>query len=183
MLNQSVLLVAVLSFCGLPALAAEYPPPYDAVYEQNTAGQKMTTKITSDGAGKVKTVSETPGGAVETLIDYPKKETTTVMLGQHMWMKQPLKEPYKDENALKKEAKSLGTKTFDGHPCHGYETKTANAVSQNWIGDDCHVLVHFETDTGVVKSVTDLKTFSGKAGDVSLSIPKDCKEFKAPVQK
>jgi hypothetical protein len=180
MLKQSVLLLAVWSSCGLSALAAEYPPAYDAVYEQTNAGQKMTSKITSDGKGKVKTVSDSPGGKVETSIDYPGMMTTTVMHGQHMWMKQPLTEPYKDENAMKKDAKSLGTKTINGHPCHGYETKTANTVSQTWMGDDCHAMVHFESDTGVVKSVTDLKSYSAKAGDVALDIPKDCKEFKMP---
>jgi hypothetical protein len=102
------------------------------------------------------------------------------MHGQHMWMKQPLTEPYQDESAMIKEGKSLGTSTFDGHPCHGYETKTANGVTQTWIGDDCHVMVHFQRDTGVVKSVTDLKSYSTTAGDVSLDIPKDCKEFKMP---
>ena len=182
MLKQSVILFAVWSSCTLSAWAADNPPAYEAVYEQTTPGEKSTTKITitSDGKGKVKTVSETSGGKVATSIDYPGKLATTVMYGQHMWMKQPLSDPYKDENAMKKEARSLGTNTFDGHPCHGYETKNANGISQTWFGDDCHVMVHFVKDTGAVKSVTDLKSYSAKVGDVSLSIPEDCKEFKMP---
>jgi hypothetical protein len=182
MFKQSILLLALWSSCGVSALAGELPPPYEAVYEQTITGQKspMTSKISSDGKGKIKTVSDSPGGKVETLVDYPGKVSTTVMHGQHMWMKHALKEPYKDESVMKKEAKSLGTATFNGHPCHGYESKTGTAVTQTWMGDDIHAMVHFETNTGAAKSVSDLKSYSAKPGDVSLDIPADCKEFKMP---
>jgi hypothetical protein len=180
MLKQSVLLFAIWSSCGLSALAAEIPPAFEATYEQTNQGLKMTSKMSSDGKGKFKSISDSPSGKVETLIDYPGKTSTTVMYGQHMYMKQPLKEGYKDESVLKKEAKSLGANTFNGHPCHGYETKTGNAVSRTWIGDDCHVMVHSETDGGSYKSSSDLKSYSAKPGDVALAIPADCKEFKVP---
>jgi hypothetical protein len=180
MLKQTVLLFTAWSFCGLSALAADFPPAYEAVYEQDNAGQKITTTVASDGKGKVKTVGEMSMGKVETGIDYPGKTSTTVMHAQHMWIKQPIKEGFMDEAALKKAAKSLGAKKFNGHPCHGYETTTAGSVSQTWIGDDVHIMVHSETTVGKVKTVSDLKSYSSKPGDVALAIPADCKEFKMP---
>jgi len=183
MLKQSVLLAAIWSSCGLSALAAEIPPAFEATYEKTTQGMKTTTKISSDGKGKMKTVSDSPGGKVESLIDYPGKTTTSVMHGQHMYMKNPLTEGYKDESVMKKEFKSLGSNTFNGHPCHGYEGKVGNAISRTWIGDDVHVMVHSETDGGSYKSSSDLKSYSAKPGDVSLAIPADYKEFKMPELK
>ena len=180
MLKQSVILLAVWGSCGLSTLAADFPPPYEAVYEQDNAGQKITTKVASDGKGKVKSTGEMSTGKVETAIDYSAKTTTTVMHAQHMWIKQPIKEGFMDETALKKVAKSLGAKTFNGHPCHGYETTSAGSVSQTWIGDDLHLMVHSETTIGKVKTTSDLKSYSSKPGDVALAIPVDCKEFKMP---
>jgi hypothetical protein len=54
MLKQSVLLFASWSFCGLSAFAVDFPPAYDAIYEQDNAGQKITTKVASDGRAKSK---------------------------------------------------------------------------------------------------------------------------------
>jgi hypothetical protein len=178
MFKQFIFVFAVWNVCGLSSLAADFPPAYEATYTQVFGGKKSTVTAASDGKGKMKTkMIEASGIAMESVADYPAKSTTTVMYQEKMWAKTPIKEPYQDENALKKVGKSLGTKMFDGHLCNGYETKVGESVCQTWIGADTHEIVHFENVGGVAKNVMDLTSFSDKAGDVSLVIPKDCKEI------
>ena len=47
-----------------------------------------------------------------------------------------------DEASVKQlGGKSLGSKTINGHPCHGFEYTTGGVKTQTWIGDDCRIVV------------------------------------------
>lgn len=169
------------------AWAANYPQAYDATFETTVQGagtSKMHT--TSDGKGHLRTETEMKGNKTTSIMDYPSKTVTTLMDAQKMYMKMAFKEDQAQitdqESAKRLNAKSLGTKVINGHPCHGFERSQSGAVSQYWIGDDTHCLVHQETTSPTSHSVTDLKTWSAKVPAISLDVPSGYKELKMPGQ-
>jgi len=187
MTKTAAVLAIATSFVACQAFAAgEIPQAYDATYEMTSPGAGLTKMHQmSDGKGHMRVESETRGMKSTAIYDYPGKIMYSLMDAQKMYIKMPIKDEatkITDENSAKKaNAKSLGTKTVDGHPCHGWETKTGTTTSACWIGDDIHNLVRSETTTSSGKMVMELKTYSAKApaGDLA-AIPSNYKEMKMP---
>jgi hypothetical protein len=175
------------------AMAADdiqYPKQaYDATYNVTGSTGSYTMRMASDGKGHVRTENNMKTGKVISLMDYPGKTMTNAMEAQKMIMTMPLRPTAGtyDEAALKKNgAKSLGAKTMDGHPCHGWESTSTGAVkttTDSWIGDDTHYLVHSETTMPGGKQVMALKSWSDKAPADITDLPKGYKEMKMPGAK
>jgi len=182
----ALLLALAGSFTVGQAFAADaYPPAYEATYEMTIPGIGLSTSHQmSDGKGHVRIESVTRGTKTVSIQDYPNKVQITIMEAQRMYMKGPMKieNSITDEQSAKKaNAKSLGTKTVSGHPCHGWESKTGTATCQSWIGDDIHNLVRSETTMPSGKVVMELKSYSAKAPTGNLTaVPPDYKEMKIP---
>ncbi|HEY9716047.1 MAG TPA: DUF4412 domain-containing protein [Trichormus sp.] len=177
-------LAGIATTCQAFAMS-DYPKAYDATYEMTAPGSGVTkTHQMSDGKGHMRIESEARGMKTISIYDYPNNVMYTIMEAQKMYMKMPLKQQgaITDETSAKKaNAKSLGAKTIDGHPCHGWESKTGAITSDCWIGDDIHNLVLSETTAPTGKVMMALKSYSAKApgGDLA-AIPPNYKEMKMP---
>lgn len=179
-----------LSGAVISALASEMKYPtqvFDATYETKDATSgSHTTRMISDGKGHMRVEAESSGQKATSIMDYPNNLCTTLIEAQHMAIKMPMRqsgEHITDEASAKKaNAKPLGEKTIDGHPCHGYEHAGDGATSRVWIGDDIHYLVRSETITPNGTMAMDLKTWSSKAPSQELFlVPPGYKEMKMPV--
>lgn len=176
-MKRSVLaVVAVL--CAAPcAMASNYPTEvFDATYDIATGGVKTGMRMASDGKGHFFTETTAAGQKYGTIIDYLNQTSTSLVPQGKMAMKSKLPPNggfVADENSVKQmNGKSLGSKTINGHPCHGYEYKASGADTQTWIGDDCKIVVQSTTNSSAGKSVMDLKS-------VAKNVPADI--FKIPA--
>lgn len=190
-MNRAILAsLFTLSLAALAATAAELDYPkqvFDAVYtSQDPKTGSHTMRMISDGKGHMRMETNANGMKSASIMDYPNKVCTTLMETQKMAVKMPLstsKGQITDEASAKKEnAKSLGQKTIDGHPCHGYEHSEANSTSRVWIGDDIHYMVRSEAVTPNGTMVMDLKSWSTAAPSADLFVvPAGYKEMKMPI--
>jgi hypothetical protein len=145
----------------------------------------MTMRVASDGKGHVRNELDGPRGKTISVYDYPAGQYKTAIENQKMIMvmdipPQKLK-PITDEQSAKiAGAKSLGAKTFDGHPCHGWEADNVKAKTQTWIGDDTHYLVHSESSLKEGKQIVSLKSWSDKAPADLQTLPSGYKEVRMP---
>lgn len=174
-----------------PAIAAEFPPAGDLVYEINSiGGAKSTSHQMSDGKGHVRTEVTSSGSNSVNILDSPNKVTIVLMPAQKKYMKVAYKEQagaITDEASAKRaKAKLLGTKVISGHPCHGYEATTKSGdkdvVSTTWIGDDIKNLVKSETNTPNGKVTMELKSYKPNTASAEklLEIPAGYTELKMP---
>ena len=179
-----------LALTTLAASAAELDYPkqvFDAVYTSEDAKTGThTMRMISDGKGHMRMESNANGMKSTSIMDYPNKVCTTLMEAQKMAIKMPLtssKGQITDEASAKKEnAKSLGQKTVNGHPCHGYEHVEPSGTSRIWIGDDIHYMVRSEAITPNGTIVMDLKSWSTTAPSPDIFIvPTGYKEMKMPI--
>jgi len=169
-----VSLVTALVCCSA-ALAVDYPKKaFDASYDLTAPTGNNTMRMCSDGKGRMRTETVTPGARVVTISDYPNLVSITILDAQKMAIKSKLTaDSYQGSESAdmkKKGAKDIGNKVVAGHPCHGWEynqpaTKT---VTQVWIGNDIDWLVQSNTQLPNGKSVMTLKSFAAKAPDASL---------------
>jgi len=88
------------------------------------------------------------------------------------------------ESYKKRSTKGLGTKTVNGHPCHGYLYMDHGVSREVWIGDDCKVVVLLKNpdESGNVLS---LKSFEKSPPDSEFvtAIPADYETYiKKPSQ-
>jgi hypothetical protein len=186
-LSASVLALTCSS--TLTARAADIPSyakkPFEATMTSKTPAGDNDVKTSCDGKGRLRSEVDMKGQKSISIMDYPGNTITSLLVAQKMMIKMPMPKqdaPINDaESALKAHAKDLGAKVVNGHPCHGYEIKKDDTVTQTWVGDDIHYLVHSETTSPKLKSVTDLKSYSAKAPDATLfDIPPGYKEMKMP---
>jgi len=187
-----------------------YPNAYDATYEMTksytaAAGSKTIIHEMSDGKGHVRKESTEsfPNGQTERsstdIYDYSDNMMTRLMDDQKMYITMPIPSGFEllahtiDEEHLKNfrpNAKSLGTRVIDGHPCRGYELSVDDNVAstvQLWIADDIHCMVQSETTLPNGKELLALKSFSHKAPANDLSaVPsgyKNYNDYNAGMQK
>jgi hypothetical protein len=156
--------VAVL--CVAPvAMAAKYPTEtFDAKYVLNSGGIKTEMRMASDGKGHFFTETTTSGQKYGTIIDYINGTSTSLIPQGKMAMKTklPPNGGYAvDETSVKgMNGKSLGSKTVNGHPCHGFDYTTSGTKTQTWIGDDCKIVVQSTTQSSAGNSTMDLKAIA-----------------------
>lgn len=174
----------------LKACAADVPTyakkPFDVTMTSKTPAGESTIRTTCDGKGHLRSEVNTAGQKSISLMDYPANTITSLLEAQKMMIKMPMpaqEEQITDaESAKKVHAKDLGSKVMNGHPCHGYEVKKDDTVTQTWVGDDIHYLVHSEVTSPKLKSVTNLKSYSTKAPEATFfDIPAGYKEMKMPA--
>jgi hypothetical protein len=181
------LLLASTAACGV-ALAEDLQYPkqtFDATYDMTTPSGKSTMRMASDGKGHMRTETKTAAGKVISVTDFPARTVTTAMEAQKMIMKNKIPQTshnnvYDDSWAKRTGAKSLGAKTVDGHPCHGFESTNNGVTMQTWIGDDTHYMVHSECKLPNGLQVTALKSWSNTAPTDIVSLPQGYKEMKMP---
>ena len=176
MFKQSVITLATVLSLAPYAMAANYPVQvYDATYVVSNAAGKTDMRMASDGKGHFLTQTTTGGQQYGTIVDYLNNTTISLIPQGKMAMKSKLSPNggyVADEASVKQiGGKSLGSKTINGHPCHGFEYTTGDAKTQTWIGDDCKILVQSITNSSGGKSVTDLKTIAGRPSDDLFKVP------------
>lgn len=142
---QSVM-VSVLTVClGSQSLAQHWSKkPFDATYDVQSAAGKNTLRMVTDGQGHMRNEMATASGKVITITDIPNKVMYSVMESQRMVMKMPYQDApnITDEQSAKAvNAKSLGAKVIDGHPCHGWQTTQKDSTTESWTGDDIGCVV------------------------------------------
>lgn len=143
---QSVM-VSVLTIClGSQSLAQHWSKKaFDASYDVQSASGKTSLRMVTDGQGRSRQEMTTASGKVVSIIDAPNKMMYQVMESQRMVMKMPYQDSsvsITDEQSAKAaNAKPLGVKVIDGHPCHGWQTVQKNATTESWIGDDIGCVV------------------------------------------
>jgi hypothetical protein len=189
-LSASVLALTCSSTLStLTAVALDVPDyvkkPYDVTMVSKTPAGESTIRTLCDGKGHLRSDVESQGQKSISMMDYPGSTVTSLIVAQKMMIKMPMQkqdDPIVDAEAAKKaHAKDLGTKVMNGHPCHGWETQKDDTVTQTWVGDDIHYLVHSEVTTPKMKCVTDLKSYSTKAPDAMMfDVPPGYKEMKMP---
>lgn len=184
--KSSILLIlaGVVTTGAAGAAPVDNMKAYDAVYEQSSPVGKLTMHQLCDGKGHLRTETEMSGQKTITILDFPNQVAITVMEAQKMYMKTPMTAEAKksaDPTGVTQNAKSLGVKVIDAHPCHGYESKAGDVVSLVWIGDDIHNVVRSESTSPHGKTTMALKRYSAAAPAQDLTIiPADCKEMKVP---
>lgn len=172
----SLIAVVSLTFSCINAIAQEAPKAaFDATFVAGGPAGSSTVRMVSDGKGHMRTETKTNGQTFVTIMDYPGKVAYTVLDAQKMVMKTPLTattEVHDSESAKKAKAKSLGAKTVNGHPCHGWEYTIPGGKSEVWTGDDINYLVKSETTTKQGKMTMDLKTWAApKLGANDFKVP------------
>jgi hypothetical protein len=142
---QSVM-VSVLTIClGSQSLAQHWSKKaFDASYDVQSASGKTSLRMVTDGQGRSRQEMITPSGKVVSIIDAPNKMMYQVMESQRMVMKMPYQETASitdEQSARAANAKPLGVKVIDGHPCHGWQTVQRDSTTESWIGDDIGCVV------------------------------------------
>ena len=139
----------------------------------------MQNHYMSDGKGHMRSETSDKNGITQiSIMDYPQHTLLTTMdvNGHKQFMKSPLPD-YEGDDAFKKDAKDLGTKVIDNHPCHGYEVTHKNGLSTDiWYGDDTRCAVLTESVGPTQKTITKLKSWVGTAPSFSMSLPGEYKQ-------
>ncbi len=143
---QSVM-ISVLTIClGSQSLAQHWSKkPFEASYDVQSAAGKTSMRMVNDGQGHMRNEMSTAAGKMISIIDVPNKVMYSVMESQRMVTKMPYKDSgtgVTDEQSAKAaNAKELGAKVIDGHPCHGWQTVSSGATTESWTGDDIGCVV------------------------------------------
>ena len=180
---EKYLLVGTFVSCVLTsgtAFGAEnkyYKRVFDATNEiVDSKNTTFTTRLVSDGKGHVLSQSKSALGDTSTILDYPSKTMSTVIEAGKMVVKAPLRDvmPKDADPAAKKDVKSLGEKTINGHPCKGESYSIGKTKMEVWTGTDIDYPVKTIVDTTESKVTTELKNFSTKTPSEKLfEVPKE----------
>ncbi len=183
---QSVL-VSVLTIClGSQSLAQHWSKKaYEASYDVQSAAGKNSLRMVTDGQGHTRNEITTPQGKMITIIDAPGKIMYSIVEAQHMIMKMPYQETstgVTDEQSAKAvNAKSLGNKVIDGHPCHGWQTIKNDSTTESWTGDDIGCVVISTTKGPSSQSIMHLTKYSdAKPNPADFSVPSGYKVMEMP---
>jgi len=172
-----------------PSLAQTWSTkPFDATYEIATGGRIILSRTINDGQGHQRQESSTPQGKVISILDYPNKVMWNLMEAQKMAMKLPLNPSSThpsitdQQSAKRSNAKSLGNKVIDGHPCQGWQASTQGMTSETWIGTDINNLVYAVSSGPQGQQTTRLKQFSAATPSASLfAVPPGYKVMALPA--
>jgi hypothetical protein len=185
---QSVM-VSVLTIClGSQSLAQHWSKKaFDASYDVQSASGKTSMRMVTDGQGRSRNEMTTPTGKVVSIIDAPKKVMYSVMESQKMVMKMPYQEStatiIDEQSAKAANAKPLGIKVIDGHPCHGWQTVMKDATTESWIGDDIGCVVVSSTKTpNYTSGMKLLKYSAAKPSPSDFAVPSGYKVMDMPVR-
>jgi len=181
-MKKAVASVLFAVFGSIPsALALEGPKfTFEATYDVTGTGGHYTMRQASDGNEHMLNETTMADGSKSiSIYDYPNKQITVFRPGTKEAMRSPMNDVGAsfsfDADSMKKSGfTSLGTKEFDGHPCHGWETSAGGTKDQQWIGDDTKYLVHSVTITGPYQITMALKQWSTQSPAAS--------EFQIPPQ-
>lgn len=183
---QSVMM-SVLTVClGSQSLAQHWTKkPFDATYDVQSAAGKSSLRMVTDGQGRVRNEMSTAAGKMISILDQPNKVMYSIMESQRMVMKMPYQETgagITDEQSAKAmNAKSLGTKVIDGHPCHGWQTVSKGATTDSWTGDDIGCVVLSTTKgPGYDSSMKLLKYSANKPSPSDFAVPSGYKVMDMP---
>ncbi len=184
-----VLSCLLLAGASSPSMAQSWSKKaYDATYDMTAGGRTMTMRMINDGQGHQRQETSTPQGKVISILDYPNKVMWSLMEAQKMAMKMPLNPSAGGpaindaESAKQYNAKSLGTKVIDGHPCQGWQATTQGMTSESWIGNDINNLVYSVSSGPQGQSTMKLKQFSSAKPSPSLfTVPPDYKVMAIPT--
>lgn len=190
-MKAATLLVATLvtaaASSGLAALAVDYPTKaFDLTYAMTTPTGASQMRMASDGKGKVLTQQTVANMKITSVADYPGKVMYSIMDAQKMVykMKMPAQQGniMTDEAAKKLQAKSLGNKVIDGHPCKGWlYSSTNNTSTETWLATDLEAAVKSITKTPQGTTTMTLKSVSMKTPDASVfAIPAGYKVVQSP---
>ncbi|MFN8657633.1 MAG: DUF4412 domain-containing protein [Candidatus Obscuribacterales bacterium] len=180
-------LVTAAASSGLAALAVDYPTKaFDLTYAMTTPTGASQMRMASDGKGKVLTQQTVANMKITSVADYPGKVMYSIMDAQKMVykMKMPAQQGniMTDEAAKKLQAKSLGNKVIDGHPCKGWlYSSTNNTSTETWLATDLEAAVKSITKTPQGTTTMTLKSVSMKTPDASVfAIPTGYKVVQSP---
>jgi hypothetical protein len=184
-MRRLVIAAAVLSCCTNSAFADNYSKvAFDAVYNQSSAAGTNQVHMICDGQGHMRTDTNMGGQKMTSIMDYPGHVCYSIMEAQKMVVKAPLKaqaDVHDMESAKAANAKSLGTKVINGHPCHGFEYDAAGGKSIGWIGDDINYLVKSESNYGGQKTSMELVSFKKTAPSADqFKVPSNYKVMGVP---
>ncbi len=180
---KKYLLVATFAGCLLTsgtAFGAEtkyYKRAFDATNEvTDSKNTTFETRLASDGKGHVLSQSKSAFGDNSTIMDYTTKTMCSVMETPKLIIKDVLRDvTQKDvDPAAKKDVKSLGEKTINGHPCKGESYTVGKSKVEVWTGTDIDYAVKTVVDVNDTKITTELKSFSTKQPPEKLfEVPKE----------
>lgn len=190
-MKAAKLLVATIAAAAasgnLATLAVDYPTKaFDLTYAMTTPTGSSQMRMASDGKGKVLTQQTVANTKVTSVADYPAKIMYSIMDAQKMVYKMKMPEQsgsiMTDEAAKKLQAKSLGNKVIDGHPCKGWlYSSTGNVSTETWLATDLEAAVKSVTKTPQGTTTMTLKSVSMKTPDASLfAIPAGYKVVQSP---
>lgn len=180
-------MVSVLTiFIGSQSLAQHWSKkPFDASYEVTSAAGKNSLRMLNDGQGRVRNEMSTAAGKMTSIVDAPAKVMYSIMESQKMVTKMPYKEQpsVTDEQSAKAlNAKSLGVKVIDGHPCHGWQTVNKDATTETWTGDDIGCVVLSTTKGPSYSSTMRLLKYSAaKPSSSDFAVPSGYKVMEMPA--
>jgi hypothetical protein len=180
-------LVTAAASSGLAALAVDYPTKaFDLTYAMTTPTGASQMRMASDGKGKVLTQQTVANMKITSVADYPGKVMYSIMDAQKTVykMRMPAQQGniMTDEAAKKLQAKSLGNKVIDGHPCKGWlYSSTNNTSTETWLATDLEAAVKSITKTPQGTTTMTLKSVSMKTPDASVfAIPAGYKVVQSP---
>lgn len=180
MLRRTVMGLSVAFLLAPNAMASNYPTEaFDAKYSISSgySGKNMTSemRMASDGKGHMLTETSAAGQKFGTIVDYLQKTSISLIPQGKMAMKSKLPPDggfVADAESVKQmNGKSLGQKTINGHPCHGFEYESKSGKTETWIGDDCKIVVQSITTSSAGKSIMNLQSIAGKPSDDAFKVP------------
>lgn len=183
---QSVM-ISLLTIClGSQSLAQHWSKKaFDATYDVQSASGKNSLRMVTDGQGHMRNEMTTSAGKVITITDIPNKVMYSVMESQRMVMKMPYSDAgsnITDEQTAKAvNAKSLGAKVIDGHPCHGWQTAQKDSTTESWTGDDIGCVVLSTTKApGYTTGMKLVKYSPAKPSPSDFAVPSGYKVMNVP---
>ena len=182
---QSVMVSLLTVFIGSQSLAQNWSKkPFDATYNVQSQAGKTSLRMLTDGQGHVRNDMTTAAGKMISIIDIPNKVMYSIMESQRLVTKMPYQDQgysITDEQSAKAaNAKSLGVKVIDGHPCHGWQTISKDATTESWTGDDIGCVVFSTTKGSNYSSEMKLVKYSpAKPGPSEFAVPSGYKVMEA----
>ncbi len=169
---------------ALPTFAFEPPKEsYKAIYDTTSAGKVASqTCMAWNGKDVGVVLAVINGEKMRIVSDFKNNKAILFMDAHKIASPMPLDVEYIElfdmESYKKRSTKALGTKTVNGHPCHGYLYADHGVSREVWIGDDCKVVVTLKNPDESGNALT-LKSFEKSPPDSEFvtAIPADYETY------
>lgn len=184
-------ITAILAPYTMALTALAFDPPkesYKAIYDTNSSGKVASQTCMAWNGKDVGVLRAVVKGENFRIVSDFKNNKAIIFMDAHKIARPlPLDVEYIElfdmESYKKRSTKDLGTKTVNGHPCHGYLYMDHGVSREVWIGVDCKVVVLLKNpDEGNLLS---LKSFEKSPPDSEFvtAIPADYETYiKKPSQ-